>query len=184
MLSLNGSVSITKQPQVRLNHAIRSSELRVIDADGNQIGVLSLSEALQRAELAGLDLVEISPNASPPVARIIDWGKFNYQKTKQQQKQRRQQKTIDLKQIRLGLRIGDHDLEIKTNRARNFLEAGHKVKFVLLYRGRENAHKDLGFVLFERITNLLEEVATIDQAAQLTGRSLTMVLRRKTSAKA
>lgn len=166
-----------------MNHAIRAAELRVIDENGEQAGVLSRSEALQRAELAGLDLVEVSPNANPPVARIVDWGKYNYQKTKQLQKQKKQTKSVDLKQIRLGMRIGDNDLEIKINKARKFLEAGHKVKVMLLYRGRENAHKELGFTLFERITQKLEDVAVVDQPAQLSGRNLTITYRRSTNAK-
>ncbi len=166
-----------------MNHAIRANELRVIDENGNQAGVLTRSEALQRAELAGLDLVEVSPNASPPVARIVDWGKYNYQKTKQQQKQKKLSKVVDLKQIRLGMRIGDNDLAIKVSRARKFLEAGHKVKVMLLYKGRENAHKELGFTLFERITQQLEDVAVVDQPAQLNGRNLTITYRRSTHAK-
>lgn len=138
---------------------------------------------MQRAELAGLDLVEVSPNANPPVVRIVDWGKYNYQKTKQLQKQKKLSKTSDLKQIRMGMKIGDNDLDIKVNKARKFLEAGHKVKVMLLYRGRENAHKELGFTLFERITKKLEDVAAVDQAAQLNGRNLTITYRRATNAK-
>jgi len=166
-----------------LNHAIRASELRVIDENGDQAGVLTLGEALRRAEIAGLDLVEVSPNANPPVARIVDWGKYNYQKTKQLQKQKKLTKAVDLKQIRLGMRIGDNDLDIKVNQARKFLEAGHKVKVMLLYRGRENAHKELGFTLFERITQKLEDIATVDQTAQINGRNLTITYRRSTNAK-
>ena len=138
---------------------------------------------MQRAELAGLDFVEVSPNANPPVARIVDWGKFNYQKTKQLQKQKKTSKAVDLKQIRLGMRIGDHDLDIKINKIRKFLEAGHKVKVMLLYRGRENAHKELGFTLFDRITQKLEDIAAVDQNAQLNGRNLTITYRRATNAK-
>ena len=104
------------------------------------------------------------------MVRIVDWGKYNYQKTKQLQKQKKLSKTSDLKQIRMGMKIGDHDLDIKVNKARKFLEAGHKVKVMLLYRGRENAHKELGFTLFE-------------QAAQLNGRNLTITYRRATNAK-
>ena len=166
-----------------MNHAIRAHELRVIDEAGNQLGVISKSEALAAAERAGLDLVEVSPAANPPVAKIIDWGKYNYQKTKQLQQQKKQQKSVDIKQIRLGMRIGEHDLEIKLNRARKFLEAGNKVKIMLLYRGRENAHKDLGFVLFDRITEMLADVAAIDQPAQLSGRNLTITYRRNINAK-
>jgi translation initiation factor IF-3 len=163
---------------VRLNHAIRASELRIIGADGAQLGVMKHSEALQLAQTEGLDLVEVSPNANPPVARIVDWGKYNYQKTKQLQKQKKQQKTIEIKQIRLGMRIGEHDLDIKLNRTRAFLEEGHKVKMVLMYKGRENAHKELGFTLFDKISALLEDIAIIDQQPQLSGRSLTLVYRK------
>lgn len=166
-----------------MNHAIRASELRVIDENGDQAGVLSKSEALQRAELAGLDLVEVSPGANPPVARIVDWGKYKYEKTKQLKQQKKQQKSIDIKQIRLGMRIGDNDLDIKVNRARKFLEAGHKVKVMLLYRGRENAHKELGFTLIDRITTKLEDIAAIDQPAQINGRNLTITYRRLSNAK-
>lgn len=177
------SITIAKQERTRINQYIRAAELRVIDENGEQIGVLSKSEALQRAELAGLDLVEVSPNAKPPVARIIDWGKYNYEKTKQMKAQRKGQKAADLKQIRLGMRIGENDLEIKLNKARKFLEAGHKVKVMLLYRGRENAHKELGFTLFDKITEMLSDVATVDQPAQLAGRNLTITYRRSTNAK-
>lgn len=182
-IKITGVIAIARQPQTRLNHAIRANELRIIDENGDQAGVMTRSEALQRAELAGLDLVEVSPNANPPVARIVDWGKYNYQKTKQLQKQKKLTKAVDLKQIRLGMRIGDNDLEIKLARARKFLEAGHKVKVMLLYRGRENAHKELGFTLFERITQKLEDVAIVDQPAQLSGRNLTITYRRSTNAK-
>jgi translation initiation factor IF-3 len=167
-----------KQPQVRLNHAIRAPELRVIDADGTQLGVMRHSEALQRAQADGLDLVEVSPNANPPVARIVDWGKYNYQKTKQAQKQKKQQKNVDIKQVRLGMRIGEHDLDIKLNRTRKFLDEGHKVKWVLMYKGRENAHKELGFTLLEKITAQLGDIAVVDQQPQLSGRSLTLVYRK------
>ena len=148
------------------------------------MGVLTKGEALAAAERAGLDLVEVSPKANPPVAKIVDWGKYNYEKTKQLKQQKKQQKSVDIKQVRMGMRIGDHDLEIKVNRARKFLEAGNKVKFMLLYRGRENAHKELGFVLFERITESLSDIAKIDQAAQLNGRNLTITYRRNNNAKA
>lgn len=147
------------------------------------MGIISKREALQHAELAGLDLVEVSPNASPPVARIADWGKYKYEKTKQLKLQKKQQKVIETKQMRLGMRIGENDLTIKLNKIRKFLESGHKVKVMLLYRGRENAHRELGFTLFERITQKLEDVAIVDQPAQLNGRNLTITYRRSTSAK-
>ena len=129
------------------------------------------------ADQAGLDLVEVSPNADPPVARIVDWGKYNYQKTKQAQKSR--QKTLDLKQMRIGLKIGDHDLEVKLRKVNGFLEAGHKVKITVIYRGRELAHKELGFKLAERVTELLGEDIVVDQPPQFAGRQLSFVVRKK-----
>jgi len=141
--------------------------------------VLSRSEALAAADLAGLDLVEVSPNASPPVARIVDWGKYNYQKTKQAQKNRQSSKTLDLKQMRLGLKIGDNDLNVKLRKVNGFLDAGHKVKITVIYRGRELAHKELGFKLAERVTELLGEDIVVDSAPQFAGRQLSFVVRKK-----
>jgi len=138
---------------------------------------LTRAEALAAAEQAGLDLVEVSPNANPPVARIVDWGKYNYQKTKQAQKSR--QKVLDLKQMRVGLKIGDHDLDVKLRKVNGFLDAGHKVKITVIYRGRELAHKELGFKLAERITELLGEGIVVDQDPQFAGRQLSFVVRKK-----
>lgn len=149
----------------------------MIGDDGRQLGVLSRSEALRAAEEAGLDLVEVSPNADPPVARIVDWGKYNYQKTKQAQKTR--QKSLDMKQMRVGLKIGEHDLEVKLRKVSGFLDSGHKVKIAVVYRGRELAHRELGYKLAERITELLGENIVVDQPPQFAGRQLTFVVRKK-----
>jgi translation initiation factor IF-3 len=138
---------------------------------------LTRSEALAAADQAGLDLVEVSPNADPPVARIVDWGKYNYQKTKQAQKSR--QKTLDLKQMRIGLKIGGHDLDVKLRKVNGFLDAGHKVKIAVIYRGRELAHKELGFKLAERVTEMLGEDIVVDQPPQFAGRQLSFVVRKK-----
>jgi translation initiation factor IF-3 len=124
-----------------------------------------------------LDLVEVSPNANPPVARIVDWGKYNYQKTKQAQKSR--QKVLDLKQMRVGLKIGEHDLGVKLRKVTEFLEAGHKVRITVIYRGRELAHKELGYKLAERIQGLLGEEIVTDQEPQFAGRMLSFVVRKK-----
>ncbi|MCA9331125.1 translation initiation factor IF-3, partial [Candidatus Saccharibacteria bacterium] len=110
-----------------MNHQIRASQLRVIDEDGQQLGVLSKREALELAAQRELDLVEVSPNADPPVAKIVDWGKYNYQRTKQLQKQKRNAKASELKQMRFGLKIGDHDLDVKLKKVTGFLDEGHKV---------------------------------------------------------
>jgi translation initiation factor IF-3 len=138
---------------------------------------MSRQEALSLAQDRELDLVEISPAANPPVSKIIDWGKYNYQRTKQQQKNRKTAKTLDMKQIRMGLKIGQHDLEIKLNRARKFLEAGHKVKIVLVYRGREQAHKEIGFNIAQRIIGEFGDTIVVEQQPSLAGRQLSFVVR-------
>ncbi len=161
----------------RVNGAIRSPQLRVIDASGKQIGVLSRAEALQEAERSGLDLVEISPGANPPVAKIVDWGKYSYQKTKQQQKNRKASKTLDVKQLRFGLKIGEHDLEVKLKKVREFLEEGHKVRLAVVFRGRELAHKELGDKMIQKILERLGEDIAVDQPPQFAGRQLTTMIR-------
>lgn len=166
----------------RLNGNIRAPQLRVVDQDGKQLGILSRAEALQLAADQELDLVEISPNADPPVVKIVDWGKFNYQKTKQQQLNRKNTKVLDMKQMRFGLKIGDHDLEVKMKKVTGFLEAGHKVKITLFFRGRELAHKDIGFKLAERVINDFGDTIAVDQAPQLNGKQLSFVI-RSTNAK-
>lgn len=151
--------------------------MRVIDQSGNQVGVITKAEALKIASDQELDLVEISPNANPPVAKIVDWGKYNYQRTKQLQKNRRNAKVLEVKQMRFGLKIGDHDLDVKLSKVKKFLENGHKVKLVIFYRGRELAHKELGFGLAERVIELLGEQAIVEQAPQLAGKQLIFVVR-------
>lgn len=139
---------------------------------------------MQLAAEYELDLVEISPNTDPPVCKITDWGKYNYQKTKQQQKNRRNAKTLEMKQMRFGLKIGDHDLAVKMKKVTAFLEAGHKVKITLFFRGRELAHKDIGFKLAERVINEFGDQIAVDQAPQLNGKQLTFVIRSTQNAKA
>mgnify|MGYP000292047661 FL=1 len=140
---------------------------------------MSLREALAAAEEAGLDLVEISPNANPPVAKIVNWGKYQYQKMKDQQRNRKLAKASDLKQMRFGLKIGQGDLEVKLRKVRKFLEEGHKVRIQVMYKGREMAHKEIGYELIEKITTLLEEVAIVEQKPQMAGRNLSVVIRSK-----
>lgn len=164
---------------IRTNEAIRAPELRVIGTDGEQLGIMSRQDALKMAEEAGVDLVEISPNANPPVAKIIDWGKFQYQKMKEQQKNRKSSKASELKQMRFGLKIGSGDLEIKLRKIRSFLEAGHKVRIQIFYRGREMAHKELGYQMVDKIVAELENDAILEQKPQMAGRNLSVVVRSK-----
>lgn len=140
---------------------------------------MSREEALKVAEEAGVDLVEISPNADPPVAKVVDWGKFQYQKMKEQQKNRRSNKSGELKQMRFGLKIGSNDLEIKLRKIRGFLSEGNKVKILIFFRGREMAHKELGYELIDRVIAALESEAILEQKPVMAGRNLSIVIRSK-----
>ena len=132
----------------------------------------------------GLDLVEISPNADPPVAKIVDWGKYNYQRTKQLQKSKKNAKALEVKQMRFGLKISEHDLGVKLRKVTEFLEVGHKVKITIFYRGRELAHKELGFKLAEKVIEGFGDQITVDQQPQLAGKQLNFVIRSSSHAKA
>ena len=137
------------------------------------------TDALKAAENAGLDLVEISPQATPPVAKIIDWGKYQYQKMKEQQRNKKRARVSELKQIRLGMKIGQHDLDIKLKKVQSFLEDGDKVRIQLMYRGRENAHQELGFGLMDKIIAALGDDVVVEQKPQINGRNLSMIIRSK-----
>ena len=163
----------------RINGEIRSRELRVIGANSEQLGIMSLKDALQAAEEAGLDLVEISPDANPPVAKIINWGKFQYQRMKDLQKSKRSSKVSELKQMRFGLKIGSGDLEIKLRKVRGFLADGHKVRLQVVYKGREMAHKEIGYTLMDKIVETLGDEVIVEQKPQMAGRNLSVVLRSK-----
>jgi len=164
---------------IRINQEIRAEQLRVIGASGEQLGIMSLSEALKIAEEAGVDLIEISPSANPPVVKVVDWGKYQYQKMKEQQKNRKNTKTIELKQMRMGLKIGSNDLDIKLRKIREFLADGHKVKITVIFRGREMAHQELGYEMIDKIINKLEEVSILEQKPIMAGRNLSITVRSK-----
>jgi len=162
---------------VRINKEIRANELRVIGESGEQLGVMSRQSALSAAEDAGLDLVEISPHATPPVVKIVDWGKYQYQKMKEQQRNKKSARRSEIKQMRLGLKIGQHDLDIKLRKIREFLADGDKVKIMLVYRGREMAHQEIGRTLMNRIIETLGDEAIVEQQPQMAGRNLSIVVR-------
>lgn len=151
--------------------------MRVIDEDGKQLGIMSRTEALQAAADQELDLVEISPDANPPVVKIVDWGKYNYQRTKQLQKNKKNAKALDVKQMRFGLKISEHDLGVKLRKVTDFLDAGHKVKITIFYRGRELAHKELGFKLADKVINDFGETIVVDQTPEFAGKQLNFVIR-------
>jgi translation initiation factor IF-3 len=167
-----------------LNREITSQTVRLVDVDGSQRGIVSLREALDAAANAGLDLAEIAPTAQPPVVKILDWGKYRYEQTKQLAKNKKNQKQVEVKQVRLGLKIGEHDLQVKLSRAVKFLEQGHKVKISLLFRGREITRPELGRAILDRVMEQLSEVAIQEQPPQLSGRDLNMIVGPKKDAKA
>jgi translation initiation factor IF-3 len=138
---------------------------------------MSRAEALRAAQDAGLDLVEVSPEANPPVVKIVDWGKYNYQRTKQLQKNKRNVKVQEVKQMRFGLKIGDHDMSVKLRKVQGFLDDGDKVKIAIVYRGRENAHRELGFKLAERVIDSFGSTIAVDQQPQLNGKQLIFMIR-------
>jgi len=138
---------------------------------------MSRDQALQVAREAELDLVEVSPDANPPVVKVVDWGKYNYQKLKAQQKNKRNVKVQEVKQMRFGLKISDHDMGVKLRKVQSFLDDGDKVKFQIVYRGRENAHRELGFKLAEKLIDSFGDTIAVDQQPQLNGKQLIFMIR-------
>ena len=148
----------------------------MLDADSKQIGVVAISEALNIARDQGYDLAEISPDADPPVCKLLDWGKYLYEQDKQASKNRKKQRTIEIKQIRMGLKIGQHDVEVKQRATRKFLEVGNKVKLTARFKGREMARPDLGQAVLMKFFEGLSDVAIIEQPPVMTGRDMSMVI--------
>jgi translation initiation factor IF-3 len=160
----------------RINQKIEVREVRLVDEDGEMAGVVSLEDALERAFGVGLDLVEVSPNASPPVCKILDYGKFKYEAQKKANAARKKQKVIDVKEIKMRPNIDDNDYNIKMRKIHEFLSEGDKVKVTLRFRGRELAHQDLAMHLLERVRDELGEQAKIEQFPRMEGRQMIMVM--------
>ncbi|MHB1514311.1 MAG: translation initiation factor IF-3 [Acidiferrobacteraceae bacterium] len=167
------------EKETRLNGQIIAPKVRLIGADGQQIGVVSLQEAQQSAEAATLDLVEISPNASPPVCRIMDYGKYQYEESKRRHAAKRKQKQIQIKEVKFrpGTDIGDY--QVKLRNLTRFLENGDKAKITLRFRGREMAHQELGIQLLKRVEEDLAQVGVVEQRPRLEGRQMVMVINPK-----
>lgn len=155
---------------------IRVPAVRLIDEEGNQVGVVPTDEARDRAGDVGLDLVEVSPNAEPPVCKIIDYGKLKYEKQKKKNEARKKQKTIEVKEIKMRPNIDTHDYDVKMRAIFKFLDEGDKVKVTLRFRGRELAHQELGLILLEKVRDALDEQAKVEQFPKLEGRQITMVM--------
>ncbi|MDD5712164.1 MAG: translation initiation factor IF-3 [Smithellaceae bacterium] len=162
-----------------MNREIRAASVRVINAEGEQLGIISLTDALEEATKAGLDLVEVAPNSDPPVCRIMDYGKFRYQQSKKLQDARKSQTIIQLKEIRLRPKTEEHDLQVKIKHIRKFLEQHDKVKVTMMFRGREVAYADLGRKIMDEIKKALEDISMVDQFPKLEGRNMIMVLAPK-----
>ncbi len=159
-----------------MNESIRADKIRVVGADGEMKGVMSVREALALAEEAGLDLVEISPNTDPPVCKILDYGKYKYEQQKKAAEARKKQKVIDLKEIKIRPGIEQHDYEVKMRAAKKFLEGGDKVKVTMRFRGREMAHLQIGRELLEKMQQELSPVSKVEYAPKLEGRQMVMIL--------
>lgn len=171
--------NIAAEKPVRKNETITSPEVRVIDNEGNQLGVLNTRKAIEIAAEAGLDLVEVSPNAEPPVCRIMDFGKYKFEVGKKQQAAKKKQKQVQIKEIKFRPRTEEGDYNTKLRHLREFLEEGDKAKVTLRYRGREFAHPELGMQLLERVAKDLEELSIVEQMPKMEGRQMVMMLSPK-----
>jgi len=160
----------------KINTEIRAPQLRIVGPEGEQLGVLARDEALAKASGLGLDLVEVAPNADPPVCKLMDYGKFRYQQQKRAHEAKKKQTVIQIKELKVRPKIDDHDYDFKLKHARRFLEDGDKAKISVVFRGREIVHKDLGKKLLDRFVEATQDIADIESEAKLEGRNLTMVL--------
>ena len=162
-----------------INEQIRDKEVRVIGENGEQLGIMSIREAMQLAEEAGVDLVKIAPTAKPPVCKIVDYGKFKYEQTRKEKEARKKQKVIEIKEIRLSPNIDSNDLNTKINAARKFLTKGDRVKITLRFRGREMAHMASSKHILDDFAQALADVSAVEKAPKVEGRSMTMFLTEK-----
>ena len=169
---------ISKQ-ELQINEQIRDKELRVIDSDGTQLGIMPLRRAMELAEQKNLDLVKIAPQANPPVCKIIDYGKFRFEQAKREKEARKNQRVVEIKEVRLSLNIDTHDFETKRNHALRFISEGNKVKVSIRFRGREMGHPELGQEIMQRFADAMSEVANVEKPAKLEGRTMLMFLAPK-----
>jgi translation initiation factor IF-3 len=170
--------------ETRINERIRAREVRVIDEDGQMLGVMSSFAALQLARERNLDLVEVSPQAIPPVCKIMDWGRYKYEQSKRESEARKHQKVTQLREIRLAPRTAEHDIGVKVRKIQEFLAEGDKVKVSVVFRGREMAHPEIGRTLLEQITQAIKNVATVERAPLMEGRMMSMIVSKLTGSEA
>ncbi|MBE0598553.1 MAG: translation initiation factor IF-3 [Desulfuromonadales bacterium] len=164
------------KPETNINRAIRAREVRVVDDEGNQLGILTIAEALAAAEGRGLDLVEVSPNAAPPVCRIMDYGKYKYQTSKRAAEAKKKTARVEIKEVKMRPKTEEHDFQVKVRNARRFLEEGDKVKVTIMFRGREVTHPEFGRRLMEKVTEELKDLGQVESHPAMFGRFMTMVV--------
>jgi translation initiation factor IF-3 len=174
-----GGCAITTEKRVRVNRQIRISPVRVIAADGEQLGIMPIEEALVTAENEGLDLVEVAPTARPPVVRIMDYGKFKYEEARKARHARKKQHQILIKEVKFRPGIETHDFDFKIRHARRFLDEGNKVKVTMMFRGRQIAHPEMGREVMMKVAGVLEDIGKIEQLPSMEGRTMTMVVAPK-----
>lgn len=174
-MTYRGGAEISRNT-TRVNTAIRAPQLRVIDSDGKQLGVLPRNEALRLAEERSLDLVEVAPNAVPPVAKLMDFGKYQYERAKREREARKSRKEVEIKEVRLRPKTDEHDINFKIRQARSFLESGAKVKVRMRFRGREIYNLDVAKKQFDYFVRELEDVATVEQRPSFEGRTMLMIM--------
>ena len=172
-------INRSSKDKVNTNKEIRAKEVRVIDPDGQQVGVIPIQEALKAAMDFGLDLVEVSPNAKPPVCKIMDYGKYKYELTKKQQEAKKKQSSFQLKEIKVRPKTGDHDLQVKIGHIKKFLGKKDKVRVTVIFRGREITLSDRGRELLEQIAETVSDLSTVEQFPKFEGRTMIMVLAPK-----
>lgn len=165
--------------ELRINEAITAKEVRVIDKEGKQLGIMEVGKALEIARRETLDLIEVAPQASPPVCRVMDYGKFRYQQERKLREARKQQKTYEIKQVKMRIKIGEHDYQVKKRLALKFLERGDKVKVTIMFLGRQVSYPELGRRLLDRLIEETKEIAEVEKSPRLEGYNMTMVLKPK-----
>lgn len=174
-----GVFAIATDKRVRVNRQIRISPVRVISADGQQLGIMSVDEALSAAESEGLDLVEVAANARPPVVRIMDYGKYKYELARKARQARKKQHQIQIKEVKFRPAIEPHDLDFKLRHARRFLDEGNKVKATMMFRGRQMAHPEHGLEVLRRVADALEDIGKVETQPSMEGRTMTMIMAPK-----
>lgn len=174
--AIRAEVTAITDKRVRVNEQIRISPIRLIDEEGNQVGIVSLDDARERATSNGLDMVEVAPEARPPVVKLMDFGKFKYEEARAAREARRKQHTIQVKEVKFRPGIEEHDYDFKLRHARRFLEEGNKVKLTMMFRGRQVTHPEIGLEVLKRVTADLQDLAKVEQHPSFEGRQMSMVV--------